>query len=334
MVDVKSKGRIILAAFIIAGLAGVVAFSFGRPKSQVKFVRVLSYSAFLNSWGPAKEIARLFHEKTGFEVEYIDAGDAGLLLKKLELFPSDVVIGLDQLSIDQARGAHKWRPLQPLEPDAHHQPEFLAFDYGPMTFVYRDGEVRPPAQLDDLLKPEYKSAIALQDPRASTPGLQFFFWVLDLKGVEAGLEYLRSLKPNLQSVAPSWSGAYGIFTRGQAKLVFSYLTSPIYHWVIEEKREFKPVVLAEALPVQVEYVAVPEKCEHCEAGEAFARFLLEPDIQRVIMNKNFMLPVAKAVAEGTPFAQLPQVEEYRWKNLPELMKRRDELLDRWRQLGL
>lgn len=300
-------------------------------------VRVLSYSAFVNSWGPGPEIAQRFEKEFGIPVDLQDAGDAGLILKKLELFPADVAVGLDQLTLAQAREERKWKPVD-LGTDTIEvrwkEKDFLPFDWGPMTFVYRKGEIEPPHSFADLLQDKYRGKIALEDPRTSTPGLQFLFWVLDVNGVDAGFDYLNLLKPNIHSVSGSWSAAYGLFTKKQAALAFSYLTSPIYHWTEEKDESYQAAVFEEGHPVQIEYAGVPQSCKNCEGGRQFALFLLRPEIQKLIMEKNYMMPVRESVAKGTLFEKLPKVKIHEWKNLPDLIKNRESLLERWRKLEL
>lgn len=302
-------------------------------------IRVLSYSSFLNSWGPGPEIIERFKRESGLDVAggveggagidviVHEVSDAGLLLKKLELFPADVVIGLDQLMLPEARKACAWKPLE-------GEPDFLPYDWGPMTFIYREGEIDPPKSLLDLLHERFRHAITLQDPRTSTPGLQFLYWVLDEMGVEAGFAFLEKLKPNLHSVSGSWSMAYGIFTKKEAKLAFSYSTSPVYHWMRENDMSYKPAIFATGHPAQVEYAGVPESCVNCEGGRRFAAFLLRPDVQKILMEKNFMMPIRKEVAAETLFAKLPQLTVREMRSLPALVRDREALLERWHQLGL
>jgi thiamine transport system substrate-binding protein len=310
----------VLAA--IAALAFYLSSQPGQPSAADDRVRVLSYSSFISSWGPGPDVAKAFEAEFGVSVEFQDAGDAGLILKKLELFPADVVVGLDQLTLAQALESREWKS------------EFVPFDKGAMTFVYRANDLVPPSALEDLLDGRFKGAIALQDPRTSTPGLQFLFWVLDEMGVEEGFEFLAKLKTNVHSVSSSWSSAYGLFFKGQAKTAFSYVTSPVYHWVEDEAEQYQPAVFPSGHPVQIEYAGVPDTCSACDLGKKFADFLLRPEIQKVIMTKNYMMPVVAGVTKGTPFERLPEVREREWKSLPELLKRREEFFERWRQLGL
>lgn len=309
------------------------------PEAEAsRLVKVLAYSSFMNSWGPGPEIAKRFQTETGIEVQFHDAGDSGLLLKKLELFPADAVIGFDQLTLPEARSARKWRDLSnaPGLPENLRFKEagFLPFDWGPMGFVYREGEIEPPKNFNDLLDARFQSTMALQDPRTSTPGIQFLFWVLDEMGIDEGFAFLAKLKPNIHSVGSNWTTSYGAFTKKEAKLAFSYVTSPLYHVMNENDRSYKAAIFESGHPVQVEYAAVPESCGNCTAGERFVLFLLKPDIQKIIMEKNVMMPVIGEAATGTEFATMPQAQVREWKNLPLLLEKRQELFDRWRDLGL
>lgn len=347
MTKKSNLGRVLLVklvgfALVLGGLATGLYFLKSGPVDTALDtnrlpLKVLSYDSFVASWGPGPELAQLFEKETGIKVEYQESPDAGLLLKKMELFPVDVVIGFDQLTLSEARKGRKWLPL-PEEVKATGarwlEPEFLPFDWGPMAFVYRQGEITPPTSLTDLLDARFKGAIALQDPRTSTPGLQFLYWVLDEMGVEEGFAYLAKLKTNLHSVSGSWSTAYGVFTKKEAKLAFSYLTSPVYHWSEEKDESYQPAVFASGHPVQIEYAAVPESCSNCVAARQFISFLLSAKAQEIIMKKNFMMPVVDSVVQGSLFAKLPVVQIREIKSLPQLNEKKAELLERWRQLGL
>lgn len=329
------RRRVLGFLIAFAALASGLYFLFGRPSTTPDAhdtLRVMTYSSFMASWGPGPEIAKRFHKDTGVTVEFQDAGDAGLLLEKLKLFPVDVVVGLDRLSLTLAREKLKWRALTPPIESTFAEPPFAAFDWAPLAFVYRRGEIEPPTSIQDLLSARFKSSIALEDPRTSTPGLQFFLWVLDSMGEEKGFAFLNSLKANIHSVSPSWSTAYGAFTKKQAKLVLSYQTSPIYHAVEEKDSSYAAALFQDGQPSQVEYAGLPTDCSRCEDADKFVHFLLSPDIQQLIMKMNYMLPVLRDAANGTPFANLAPVKAINLSSA--LMSRRAALFEKWRALGL
>ena len=188
-------------------------------------LRVLTYSAFTADWGPGPEIAQRFEREKKIKVRFQDAGDAGLLLAKLSLFKNDVVLGLDQFQRVQAQESFRWRKI------GSDGQDFTSFDRGALTFIYRTDKVKPPTSIPDLSDSRFKSALALESPETSSPGLQFYFWILDSLGIEPGLAYLARLRANVHTVSPSWSLAYGIFSRGEYLMAFSYVTSAVYHWI-------------------------------------------------------------------------------------------------------
>lgn len=289
-----------------------------RPADDRQKLRLLTYSTFVSSTGPGAEIIARFEKENNCVVEVVSSGDAGLLLERLKLgvagVPFDVVLGFDQILLPEADAQFEWQP-QAFAVSSRHptlaefiHPHFLPYDWSPMSFVYRKGSSGPvPRNFADLIRPEYKGQIALQDPRSSTPGLQFLQWV---KAVESDKSesFLQQLKPNVHSVSPSWSFAYGLFKKEQVRFVFSYVTSLAYHWGMEGDRNFQILNFPEGHPVQVEYVGVPRSCRECVLAQKFVEELLKPWAQKLIMEKNFMFPVIKGLEEGTVFAELPRLK--------------------------
>ena len=342
-----------LASVAVVGLAWLLSQGSGPLSGSAVSstdarvtIRVLTYSSFMNAFGPGPEIAKRFQRLSGVSVEYIDSGDAGLLLEKLKLFPSDVVIGLDRLSLSRARevvadgGGSAWRDLPiDLLPRESEVPmtddrKFAPYDWAPLAFVYREGEITPPSQLSDLADSRFKGAIALEDPRTSTPGELFLYWALDELGVEKGFDFLARLKPNVRVVASGWSQAYGVFTKGQAKTVLSYLTSPLYHEIEEKDQRYRAAVFAAGHPLSIEYAGLPANAQHSKEAIAFLRFLMTPESQALVMKKNYMLPLSRAARGATPFSRLPLTGVRELQSLDSLVSRRKELLERWQGLAL
>ncbi len=316
-----------LSVFILLGVGLVFGLLFGRqaylsrglPRAQFenKKIRILTYSTFVGSSGPGHEIVDRFKKEFGCDVEILTAGDAGLLLERLKLaqanLPFDVVIGLDQLLLEEAKTQGEWRPITMdsknwnSESLSYGVSPFVPFDWSPLTFVYRQGEGDTPHKFTDLVLPRFRGQFALQDPRSSSPGLQFYNWVKQIEGELTG-EFLTQLKPNIQSISPSWAFSYGLFKKNQAKFVFSYLTSLAFHWGLEKDHSYQVISFPEGHPIQIEYVAVPASCRECELAEKFVHTMLEPWAQKLIMEKNYMLPVLMGIESGTIFSELPHLK--------------------------
>ena len=316
-----------LVVFILVGVGLVFALFFARqmwlsrglPRTQVeeKKLRLLTYSTFISATGPGTEILRRFERETGAKVEVVTSTDAGLLLERLKLgqagVPFDVVLGLDQLLMESAHRDFQWQTIKEDRSQwtqaaaLQSDDQFSAFDWSPLTFIYRRDDKALPLSFDDLLKPEFKQQFGLQDPHASTPGLQFFHWVKALKGADT-VNWLKQFQPQVRSVSPTWSFSYGLFKKGEVRFVFSYLTSLAFHWGDEKDRRYQALSFAEGHPVQVEVVAIPATCRECELAQTFVRTLHTEWAQRLLMQKNYMFPVLNGLTAGTVYAELPSLK--------------------------
>ena len=339
----SGKGRWLYGFLICISLGATAALvwrNFSRPDEAENALRILAYSSFTASWGPGPELVTMFElemHKAGrpeAKVILMQAEDAGLLLAKMRSFPADVVIGFDQLGKHLAEKSEVWRP-HGISKARFSDAKFLAFDWAPLGFIYRKGEIEPPKDFNDMLDARFEGAIALQDPRSSSPGFQFINWLVTEMGEDAAFVFLRKLKPNVQSTSGSWSQSYGIFTRGLAKLAFGYETSILYHRLSEQDDRYEFIRFPVQHPTQLEFAAIPAACRQCELAEEFLEFLVRPEAQAVIMKKNWMLPVNPVAAKGTAFAPL-------MNSLPGIIKRKkindrdpdDALLKRWREAVL
>src|SRR5690606_7815877 len=87
----------------------------GRGAAGADQLVVFSYSSFISPWGPGPDLAEQFFEREGIKVKFVDSGDSALIVERLR-FQSpkdrvDLVLGLDQLVVPEARRVLKWRPL-------------------------------------------------------------------------------------------------------------------------------------------------------------------------------------------------------------------------------
>ncbi|ASD64855.1 thiamine ABC transporter substrate-binding protein [Bdellovibrio bacteriovorus] len=313
------------------------------PNSSLPTVRVFGYASFTGRWGPGPALKDLFEKNCKCKVEFIEGSDSGILLQRLKIegesLGADVVVGLDQFDLSKAVSEQSWRKLSLGQLDVYDAVKpalansfFVPYDWGALTFVARKNELmRMPASLDDLLAPELAKKIALQDPRTSSPGMQFLYWVIRAKGEEEGFRYLQKLMSQVHSFSPTWSTAYGLFTNKQTKLVYSYVTSPLYHEIEEKKKDYVALPFNEALPVQFEFVGIPEFCRHCDLAEQFVNLMLSNEGQKIIMEKNYMFPVMKGVMENTSFAPLMNVKTMQQVEILSSTEV-DRLLRRWTEI--
>lgn len=310
--------------FVVVIFSGLSFFYFNKEEREKinddRTVRVYASASFVAKWGPAPQLKELFDKHGIYKVEFIESPDIAMTLQKISFENqnslTDVVLGLDQFDISRSATKIKWKSFSKdvlnsvqsqliKENDAiKDQSSFMPYDWAPMSFVARKDLEIPIEKLQDLLKPELKNKIALQDPRTSSPGLQFLAWIFESKPEAEATEFLKSVMKQAHSFSSGWSAAYGIFKNKQADIVFSYVTSPLYHQVEENDSSYAAIDFKEPLPIQVEFAGIPDTCKNCEGAVKFIEFLISKEAQEVIMKKNYMLPVLDLVKEATAFDSL------------------------------
>lgn len=301
-------------------------------------IKVYADSSFIGSWGPGPHLKELFEKQTNAKIVFIDMKESNSLLQKMAIdgksAVGDVIISLDQFDIVRLSELIQWRPLvSKLDSDASQSYEvnprsdvFLPYDWAPISINGQKNNRFIPKSLDDLLNSEMKGQLALLDPRTSSPGLQFLVWVMKTKSEPEAIEYLKKLNQQVHSYSPSWSVGYGLFKNNQADYVLSYATSPFYHLVEEKDDSYKSYEFSEGHPIQVEFAGVPDTCENCDLAIQFVQFLQSPEAQKIIMTRNYMLPVYKSAQETTVFDTLKIYKTYKNQKVTK-----DEL-QRWLNL--
>ena len=326
MVNPANKARRrnagIFLAMVVFGLAAAVFFGRrGRVpvlSTQTNVLRIYAYSSFANSWGAGPELVKVFQAQSGTQVDLIDVGDSRMILNRMRLegdrLAADLIVGLDQYSLEEARDLRRFESLSDLVRDvswnsklpaeARGYEDFLAFDWAPLSYVYRLSGKRAPTSIQDLMQPEWKASWVGVDPGTSTVGFQWLEWVMGVFGEARAAVELKALLPSMKTVAPSWSGAYGLFQKKHVELAFSQITSVIYHRLEEKNFDYDWARLKEAHPYQVEFAGIPRTCVACKEAYDFLYFLVSAPAQQILMRKNYMLPTIAGVVEGSEFESL------------------------------
>lgn len=334
------KNFIVYLVLIFGGLfvAQFVKTNQETARESKPVVRVFASSSFVAQWGPGPWIKSKFEETCGCRIEFFDGADSTILMQRLKSesrLGADLVLGFDQYDLEMARAGFGWKKsnvdrsrfvdeIQKVWPET----DFVPYDWGVLSFVFRQSELTHlPRNFDELLAPEFVSGLSMQDPRTSSPGLQFFLWIVQVMGEDQAFQYLKKFNKQVKAYSTSWSMAYGLFSKSQAKGAFSYVTSPVYHKVEEKNLDVVAVSFDEGHPTQLEYMGIPATCTQCELAEKLKDLILSAEGQKIIMEKNYMFPVIKDVRAGTVFADVPP---YRTLAVPVVAPaERERLLKKW-----
>ena len=291
----------------------------GLTESTDDMLTVYAYDSFSGDWGPAAKLLPAFEEETGIKVNLVGAGDAVEMVSRLELegenTEADVILGVTDdfaYRVYPYLEAYDSPYLDVIDEELVFDPEhrLLPFDYGTFAFVW-DSEcgLERPQSLADLTKPEYRNKIILIDPRTSSVGLGLLLWTYNIYGDGEEFEaWWRAMKDNALTIADGWSSAYGLFTEGEAPIVLSYTTSPVYHVMNENTTRYQTLVFQEGHEAQIEAIGIVKGTEHRAEAEKFIDFILsEGQLDTAIANS--MYPVNTSLELPDAFDYAPQPEK-------------------------
>lgn len=308
-------------------------------KTEDSPLTVYAYDAFCGDWGPGPAIVEAFEQKTGIKVELVSAGDAIEMVNKVALegdrSRADVIVGISDDIAEKSYGfLESYEPevlasiSDEIEFDKEHR--LNPFDYGTFAFVYdTEAGITKPESLMDLTKPEYKGKVILIDPRTSSVGMGLLLWTYNVFGDEY-LSWWEKMKDNALTIASGWSSAYGLFTEGEAPIVLSYTTSPVYHVLYEDTTRFQALVFDEGHEATIEGVGIMKTSDQKDQAKAFVDFLLtEGQVDVAVANS--MYPANDAVELPDAFDWAPKPEKM-FKSGQVGEEKTQELLQAWTDL--
>lgn len=282
---------------------------------------VYTYDSIAGQGGLGEKIFPEFEKLTGCKVRILASGDAIQLLGRVEIDlkrgkpAADVILGVDNLLWERtaplaARGFSVEPKLvarirSPVRENLSRFPGFVPYDFGALSLMLDErqlanAKLKPPVSLEDLLKPEWRREVILEDPRTSSPGLQFLLFTRAVLGARFSA-YWKELRSQWLTMPAGWDAAYGLFLKGQAPLVWSYVTSE----ATTRGKRYRAVLFREGQPVQIEGAVVVRGAAHPRLAKRFVRFLLSPEVQEQIPLTNWMEPVLKGIQLPKSFAALP-----------------------------
>lgn len=321
--------------------AVIAALGFSLPASaaEKKTLTVYTYESFVSDWGPGPKVKAAFEKTCDCTVNFVAVADGVALLTRLKLegasSEADVALGLDTNLIQEAKdtglfASHGIDTSAASIPGGFSDTVFVPYDYGHFAVVYDTQTIKnPPKSLKDLVEGDPSQKIAIEDPRTSTPGLGLLLWVKSVYGDQAPQAWAK-LKNRILTVTPGWSEAYGLFTKGEAPMVFSYVTSPAYHMMEEKTDRYQAAAFSEGHYIQIEVSGRLKSSKNPELAQKFLSFTLSPDFQAIIPTTNWMMPAAKP-AEPLPavFSKLVQPAKTYLMSPQDVAKNRDAWIREW-----
>jgi thiamine transport system substrate-binding protein len=322
------KKKILLATGVLLCCLVVVVFVLNNlSANNLKKVVVVTHSAFAMS----EEMKKSFKEKTGYDLEIVDAGDD--LANKISLSADsplgDVVYGVDNTFLSRVESS-----------DALGS-KAIEVDYSDVCVNadiewFKNHNIEMPSSFEDLAKPEYKGLLVVQNPASSTPGLSFLLATIKQFGEEKWLDYWKSLKANDLKIDSSWTQAYNIdFSaggqNGKYPLVVSYSSSPFFT-IDDSKKNTRTMALLKTSFRQKEFVAVLKGSKNSDGAKAAIDFFLSDEFQAQIPAQMYMYPVSKTAKISGEWNKFAKISSQPIIMKPEeIYKGREKWIEKWRE---
>jgi thiamine transport system substrate-binding protein len=346
-----------LVLFLLAALlaACVPAASAPTPSGPVE-LKVLTHDSF----AVTDTLIKDFEAKNNAKITFIKGGDAGAALNRAILTKNapvaDVFYGVDNTFLSRALQEDIYEPYASPQLDAIPS-EFkldpsnraLPVDYGDVCINYDKAyfagkQLAVPGSLEDLLKPEYKGLLVMENPATSSPGLVFLLATIAHFGPDKYLDFWKGMRQNGLVVVSDWETAYytnfsGSSGKGPQPMVVSYATSPAAEVIFGNPRPAQAptasIVAPDTCFRQVEFVGILKGTQQRALAEKFVDFMLSQTFQEDMPLQMFVYPVlpsAKLPPEFRMYVQVP--EKPAVMSASEIAKNRDAWLQAWNQAVL
>lgn len=267
-----------------------------------------------DSFAVSEDVVAAFEAENNADVVFLKLGDAGEATNKAVLSAdaplADVFYGVDNTFLSRALVGGIFEPydsplLAVISDEFELDPEHRALpvDYGDVCLNYdivyfEENDLMPPANLEDLLKPEYASLLVVENPATSSPGLAFLFATIGHFGEDGYLGYWEGLVDNDVKVVNDWETAfYTEFSRwgGGRPIVVSYASSPPVDLIFAEEPMDAPVTAAVVSDGscfrQIEFVGILKGTKQRDLAEAWVDFMLSITFQEDLPLQMFVFPV-------------------------------------------
>lgn len=309
-----------------------------------------------DSFAVSEPVIQAFEKENNVKVNIIMSGDVGSALNQAILTKSaplaDVFYGIDNTFLSRGLKAGIYDPYPspllkdiPLELQMDKSFNVVPVDFGDVCINYDksyfSGKNLPiPSSLEDLVKPEYRGLLVVENPAISSPGLSFLLATIAKFGETGYLDYWRQLRSNGVVVVNDWNTAYytnfsASSGKGAQPMAVSYNTSPAAEVVFATSK------LTEAPTAsligngmcwrQVEFVGILKGAKNLSLARKFVDFMLSKPFQEDIPLKMFMFPANKNAALPEEFSKYVQVPQNPATLAPEeIAANLDKWIVQWR----
>jgi thiamine transport system substrate-binding protein len=281
-----------------------------------------------DSFAASDSIVKAFEQANQAKLQFIKSGDAGAALNKVILSKGaplgDVFYGVDNTFLSRALAAGIYQPydspaLQNIPSEYQLDPthQVLPVDESDVCLTYDKSyfashNLGVPKSLEDLVRPEYKGLLVMENPATSSTGLVFLLATIQHFGDPNYVGYWKSLRANNLVVVDGWETAYytnfsGSSGRGPQPLVVSYATDPAAE-VMNSQTPLSESPVGSVLGPdmcfrQIEFVGILKGTRQLSLAQKFVDFMLGAQFQADVPGQMFVYPVLPKISLPDAFVK-------------------------------
>lgn len=307
-----------------------------------------------DSFNISKMLVASFEKDNNVKLRFLKSGDAGAALIQAILAKdnplADVFFGVDNTFLSRALTAGIFIPYRspllaaiPTHLQLDKENRLLPLSFGDVCLNYdkewfKKNNLNPPADLIDLLQPEYKGLTVVENPATSSPGMAFLLATIGRFGTDGYLDFWKMLRANDVLVASGWKDAYyGHFTaasKGNRPIVVSYASSPaaVVHYAKTPLTEAPTAAVVGDRTAfrQIEFIGILKGSKEPELAGKLIDFMLSLPVQEDIPLQMFVFPANSAARLPEVFTKHAVVPEKPAEIAPsEIETNRDKWLEAW-----
>jgi thiamine transport system substrate-binding protein len=280
---------------------------FGGDDDSERKVVLVTHDSFAMS----DDVMKKFTADTGITIDVRKVGDAGALTNQLVLTKGspigDVAYGVDTTFASRALDEDVFAEYAP---DVDGPSDYKIDDTDRLTAVdvgdvclnidpaaLKAKGVPEPTSYVDLVKPQYKDLVVVEDPATSSPGLAYLLGTIATLG-DGWQDHWRALKANGVQVVSGWEEAYqqefsGSAGKGPRPIVVSYASSPSAE--LDDAGNPRTKAVLDTCFRQVEYAGVLKNAAHGDDAKKVMDFLLSEQFQSQVPEQMYVYPARAGI---------------------------------------
>ncbi|WP_232243290.1 ABC transporter substrate-binding protein [Paenibacillus sp. GSMTC-2017] len=324
----------LVTSLLLTGCGGKKSGADDTPKSLTMYIGVVEEQAL--------QIAKQFEKDTGIKVEFVRMSGGEILGRiraekdnpKASVWyggPADSMIAAKEENLLEPYKSKNAENISTNFKDAEGY--WTGIYQGYLGFVVdgrylKERNIEIPKTWDDLLKPEFKGQIIVANPGSSGTAYALLYTLINLRGEEKGLEYMKQLDKQIKQYTKSGSAPAKSAALGEAAIGITF----IHNGIRLQKEGFTNVELStpsDGTGFEVGAVSIIKGGPEMKAAQIFVDWSLTKEVQELgQQHGSFQFltnPDAKMPDEAVPFKDTKLIDyDLDWAG-----KNRERLVDAW-----